>query len=44
MYIWISIKKRKSFAHDYFNKAATFIPEHKALKKEVGPNRFLSLE
>ena len=31
-------KKRKSFSHDYFNRAATFIPDHKALKKEVGPN------
>ena len=28
-------KKRKSFAHDYFNRATTFIPDPKALKIEV---------
>ena len=37
-------KKGKSFAHDYFNRATTFIPDCKALKSEVGPNEFLSLE
>ena len=37
-------KKRKSFAHNYFNRAATLIPDLKALRREVGPNRFLSLK
>ena len=44
MYLHMDNKKRKSFAHDYFNRATTFIPDLKALKREVGPNRFLSLE
>ena len=37
-------KKRKSFAHNHFNRAATLIPDLKALRREVGPNRFLSLK